>query len=148
MQGSCKVLKYYFDYFIYNISLVFPLLINEVDQIFAVSCPYNMQRQLCFKSLFVFSPWLAGRFYNFELTQNRKKQEMVLFVSVESNLRTRTYDLQIITRHKNLSICQLEFKGFHRYILVFVFSLMFHAEVRHYNRVLFLPKTLSTSPGS
>jgi hypothetical protein len=45
---------------------------NEVDQFFVVSRPYNMQRQLCF-----YFPRLAGRFHNFELTQKReKKQEM------------------------------------------------------------------------
>jgi hypothetical protein len=49
------------------------LSINEVDQIFVVSRPYNMQRQLVFKSLFGFFPWLAGGFHNFELTQNREK---------------------------------------------------------------------------
>jgi hypothetical protein len=32
-----------------------------------------MQRQLCFSKLVCFFPWLAGRFHNFELTQNREK---------------------------------------------------------------------------
>jgi hypothetical protein len=39
-----------------------------------------MKRQLCFSKLVCFFPWLAVFwFHNFELTQNRKKnQEMVL----------------------------------------------------------------------
>jgi hypothetical protein len=73
MQKSCNVLKYSFDYFIYTFSWVFPLLINEVDQMFVVSRSYNMQRQVCFWKLVCFFPWLAGRFHNFELTQNREK---------------------------------------------------------------------------
>jgi hypothetical protein len=37
-----------------------------------------MQRQICFFKV-CFFPWLAGRFHNFELTQNgEKKQEMAL----------------------------------------------------------------------
>jgi hypothetical protein len=32
-----------------------------------------MQWQFCFSKLVCFSPWLAGRFHNFELTQNREK---------------------------------------------------------------------------
>jgi hypothetical protein len=31
------------------------------------------KRQFCFLNLFVFFPWLAGRFHNFELKQNREK---------------------------------------------------------------------------
>jgi hypothetical protein len=37
-----------------------------------------MQRQFYFLNLVCFLPWLAGRFQNFELTQNREKQEMAL----------------------------------------------------------------------
>jgi hypothetical protein len=32
-----------------------------------------MQRQLCFLKLVCFFSWLAGRFHDFELTQNREK---------------------------------------------------------------------------
>jgi hypothetical protein len=32
-----------------------------------------MQRQFCFLKLVCFFSWLAGRFHNFELTQNREK---------------------------------------------------------------------------
>jgi hypothetical protein len=32
-----------------------------------------MQSQLCFLKVVCFFPWLAGRFHNFELTQNREK---------------------------------------------------------------------------
>jgi hypothetical protein len=35
--------------------------------------PFNMQMQVCFLNFVCFSPWLAGRYHNFELTQNRKK---------------------------------------------------------------------------
>jgi hypothetical protein len=41
----------------------------------SISFVDNKQRQFCFLNfvvLFLF-PWLAGRFYNFELMQNRKK---------------------------------------------------------------------------
>jgi hypothetical protein len=32
-----------------------------------------MQRQFCFLKLLCFYAWLAGRFHNFELMQNREK---------------------------------------------------------------------------
>jgi hypothetical protein len=32
-----------------------------------------MQRQFCFLKRVCFFSWLAGRFHNFELTQNREK---------------------------------------------------------------------------
>ena len=70
---NAKVLLCSFDCFIYTLSWVFPLLINEVDQIFVVSRPHNMQRQLCFLKFVCFFPWLAGRSHKFELTQNREK---------------------------------------------------------------------------
>jgi hypothetical protein len=34
-----------------------------------------MQRQFCFLKLVCFSPWLADRFHNFELMQNRKNKK-------------------------------------------------------------------------
>jgi hypothetical protein len=43
-----------------------------------------MQRQLSFLKLVCFFPWLADRFHNFELTQNRgeKNQEMTLLEKI------------------------------------------------------------------
>ena len=50
-----------------------------------------MQRQLCFLNLVCFFPWLAGRFHNFELTQNREKtrnglREILRFRAIPSFL--------------------------------------------------------------
>jgi hypothetical protein len=75
MQKSCNVLKYSFDYSVFT---SFFLSISFVDKwsrsnvcCFTTIC--NMERQLCFWKPVCFFPWLAGRFHNFELTQNREK---------------------------------------------------------------------------
>jgi hypothetical protein len=62
--------------FYFTLCLAFLLFVIEIDQFFGyIWRPYNMQRQFCFLNLVCFFPWLAGRFHNFELTQNREKNK-------------------------------------------------------------------------
>jgi hypothetical protein len=60
--------------FYFTLCLEFLLSINELDQIFVKFDIHTTCRDsFVFLQLVCFSPWLAGRFHNFELTQNREK---------------------------------------------------------------------------
>jgi hypothetical protein len=59
-------------------------LIDEVDQIFVFFSSIQHAKTTLFLKACLFFPWLAGRFHNFELTQNRgkKKQEMAPYFTI------------------------------------------------------------------
>lgn len=72
MQRYCNDLTESSHYFLFY-TLLSTCLVNKWNKLnfCYVSCPSNMQRQFSFFKLVFFFPWLVGRFYNFELTQNR-----------------------------------------------------------------------------
>jgi hypothetical protein len=55
--------------FYFTLCLAFLLFVIEIDQFFVIFDVHT----ICFQNIVCFFPLLAGRFHNFELTQNREK---------------------------------------------------------------------------
>jgi hypothetical protein len=99
MQRSCNVLKYSFDDFIYALSWVLPLLINEVDNFFGcLTSIQHAKTTLCFFKACLFSSLAGGQVSQFwtdakqrktrnGLNRNKKPKVLKQNQSADSNFR-------------------------------------------------------------